>query len=52
MKVKDIPQFENLNTQSAFSIGLRINVFELSGTVLTPIHINENYLQPQNDLML
>ena len=36
MKVKDIPKFENLNTQSAFSIGLRTecalhrNVFELN----------------------
>ena len=61
MKVKDIPKFENLNTQvtqsasGAFGIGLRtegalhINVFELNGTVLTPIHINKNYLQPQRD---
>ena len=34
MKIKDIPKFENLN------IGLGINVFELTGTVLTPIHMN------------
>ena len=52
MKVKDIPKFKNSNTQSAFGIGLRINVFEINGTVLTPIHINENYLQPQIDLLL
>ena len=45
MKVKDIPKFENLNN-------LRINVFELTGTVLTNIHINKNYLQPQIDLQL
>ena len=52
MKVKDIPKFENLNTQSAFGIGLCINVFELTGNVLTPIHVNKNYLQPQIDLLL
>ena len=52
MKVKDIPKFENLNTQSAFGIGLRINVFELNGTVLTPIDINKIYLQPQIDFLL
>ena len=46
MKVKDIPKFENLN------IGLHINVFEVNGTVLTPYHINKNYLQPQTDLLL
>ena len=46
MKVKDIPKFENLN------IGLCINVFVLTGTVLTPIHVNKNYLQPQTDLLL
>ena len=51
MKVKDIPKFENLNTQSAFGIGLRINVFELTGTVLTPIHINTTYDQAQIDLL-
>ena len=50
MRVKDISKFENLNTQSAFGIGLRINVNELNGTVLTPIQINKNYLQPQIDL--
>ena len=36
MKVKDIPKFEKLNN-------LNVNVFELNGTVLTPIHINKNY---------
>ena len=46
MKVKDIPKLENLN------IGLCINVFELTGNVLTPIHVNKNYLQPQIDLLL
>ena len=45
MKVKDIPKFEKLNN-------LNVNVFELNGTVLTPIYINENYKQPQIDLML
>ena len=45
MKVKDIPNFENLNN-------LNINVFELTGNVLTPIHVNKNYLQPQIDLLL
>ena len=27
-------------------------MFELTGTVLTPIHINKNYLQPQIELLL
>ena len=45
MKVKDIPKFENLNN-------LNINVFELTGIVLAPIHVNKNYLQPQIDLLL
>ena len=45
MKVKDIPKFEKLNN-------LNVNVFELTRTVLTPIHINKNYLQPQIDLLL
>ena len=45
MKIKDIPKFENLNNSN-------VNVFELTRTVLTPIHINEIYLQPQNDLLL
>ena len=45
MKVKDIPKFENLNN-------LNVNVFELTGAVLTPIHINKNYFQPQIDLLL
>ena len=45
MKVKDIPKFENLNN-------LNVNVFELTGAVLTPIHINKNYLQSQIDLLL
>ena len=46
MKVKDIPKFDSLN------IGLRITVLELNGRVLTPIHINENYLQPQTYFLL
>ena len=45
MKIKDIPKFENLNS-------LNVNVFELTGAVLTPIHINKNYLQSQIDLLL
>ena len=45
MKIEDIPKFENLNS-------LNVNVFELTGAVLTPIHINKNYLQSQIDLLL
>ena len=45
MKIKDIPKFENLNN-------LNVNVFELTGPVLTPIHNNKNYLQSQIDLLL
>ena len=45
MKVKDIPKFENLNN-------LNMNVFELTNSVLTPIHTNTNYDQPQIDLLL
>ena len=45
MKIKDIPKFENLNN-------LTVNVFELTKTVLTPIHTNTNYDQPQIDLLL
>ena len=45
MKIKDIPKFENSNN-------LNVNVFELTGAVLTPIHINKNYLQSQIDLLL
>ena len=45
MKTKDIPKFENLNN-------LNVNVFELTKTVLTPIHTNTNYDQPQIDLLL
>ena len=51
MKIKDIPKFENLNTQSAFG-KLNVNVFELTKTVLTPVHRNMNYDQPQIDLLL
>ena len=50
MKVKDIPKFERLNKLNIRGHG--INVFELTGNNLTPIYINENYKQPQNDLML
>ena len=45
MKIKDSPKFENLNN-------ININVFELTGNVFTPIHINTNYDQPQIDLLL
>ena len=51
MKVKDIPKFKTLNTQSAFDT-LNLNVFKLTGTVLTPIHFNKNYFQQQIDLLL
>ena len=50
MKVKDIPKFERLNKLNIRGHG--INVFELTGNVLTPIYINENYKQPQIALML
>ena len=50
MKVKDIPKFERLNKSNIRGHGM--NVFELTGNVLTPIYINENYKQPQIDLML
>ena len=50
MKVKDIPKFERLNKLNIRGHG--INVFELTGNVLTPIYINENYKQPQIDLLL
>ena len=46
MEVEDIAKFEHLKT------GLRIKVFELNGTVITPIHINKNYFQPQTVLLL
>ena len=50
MKVTDLSKFENINN---FSIGGHgINVFELTGRVLTPIHIKTNYDQPQIDLLL
>ena len=57
MKVKDIPKFEKLNTQSTQSASgtfgnLNVNVFELINGKLTPIIINKNYLQPQIDLLL
>ena len=45
MKGKDIPKFEKLNN-------LNVNVFEPTTSVLTPIHINLNYDQPQIDLLL
>ena len=45
MKVKDIPKFENLNN-------LNITVFELTNSVLTPIHTKKNYDQPQIELLL
>ena len=50
MKVKDIPKFERLNKLNIRGHG--INVFELTGNVLTLIYINENYKQPQIDLLL
>ena len=50
MKVKDIPKFERLNKLNIRGHG--INVFELTGNVLTPIYINEIYKQLQIDLLL
>ena len=44
MKVEDIPKFEKVNN-------LNVNVFELTKTTLTPIHINTNNDQPQIDLL-
>ena len=52
MKVTDIPKFESLNRLSTGGQQCCINVFELTGNVLTPIHINTNYDQPQIDLLL
>ena len=52
MKVTDIPKFENLNRLSTGGQQCCINVFELTGNVLTPIHIKTNYDQPQIDLLL
>ena len=45
LKIKDIPKFENSNK-------LNVNVFELTETILKPIHITTNYDQPQIDLLL
>ena len=45
MKVKDIPKFENLNN-------LNINVFELTGNVLTPIHVNKKLLTTTNRFLI
>ena len=50
MKFKDFPKFQRLNKLNIR--GHDINVFELTGNVLTPIYINENYKQPQIDLIL
>ena len=44
-KIKDIPMFERLNK-------LKINVFELAGTKLTPVYSNKKYLQPQIDMFM
>ena len=45
MKVEDIPKFEKFDN-------INVNVFELTKTVLTPIHINMKYDQPQIDLLV
>ena len=52
MKVKDIPKFERLNGLNTGGQQCGINVFELTGTLLSPLHINTNYDQPQIDLMV
>ena len=41
MRIKDIPKFERLNN-------LKIIVFELIGSVLSPVHIITNYTEPQS----
>ena len=51
MKVRDIRGLEKINTRNNEG-ALRINVFALTGTVLTPIHMNTNYNQPQIGLLL
>ena len=51
MKVTDIPKFENLNRLNTGGQQCCINVFELTGNVLTPIHINTSYDQPRIDLL-
>ena len=45
VKVNDIPKFENLKS-------INVNVFELTGTTLTSIHINMNFDRPQIDILL
>ena len=45
MKVTDIPKFERKNN-------LNINVFELTKNILAPIYINNNYNEPQIDLVI
>ena len=52
MKVKDTPKFERLNILYTGGQQCGINVFELTGTGLTPIHINTNSDQPEIDLVL
>ena len=45
MKIKDIPKFENLNN-------LNINVFELTGNILTPIDVNTKLLTTTNRFII
>ena len=52
MKGKDIPKFERLIKLNTGGQQFCKNVFKLTGTVLTPIFINTNYVQPQLDLLL
>ena len=52
MKVKDIPKFERLDRLNTGGQQCGIIVLELTGTVLSPLHINTNYDQLQIDLML
>ena len=42
MEVNDIPKFERLNKLNTGGQQCGINVYELTGTVLTPIHTNTN----------
>ena len=52
MNVKDKPKFERLNKLNTGGQQCGINIFELTGTVLTPIHMKTNYDQRQIVLLL
>ena len=52
MKIKDIHKFERPYRINTGGQQCGINVFELTGTVSTPLLINTNYDQQQTDLLL